>query len=276
MARSPPERTMVAATRFGGRTPANKSAHISARRDQMHATGNRASGKAAASVALPATDDGISRAGQRVFVVDDDPLICDTIEMLLETYTVLTYQSAEAFLATAELRSGDCLITDVRMPDMSGISLHHELNKRGVIVPVIMITGYGDVPLAVEAMKAGAYDFIEKPFDAVTLQKTVSRALERAHIERDHTTLRQHARNQIERLTDREREIFRYLTAGHSNKMIAQRLRISPRTVEAHRARIQQKLNVSGLAELLQLAHDAEFHGKKNKLRAAINRHEPD
>lgn len=196
---------------------------------------------------------------QTLFVVDDDELIRETIRSLLSTRHLLVrvFPNAPAFLEQADIESGDCLITDIRMPQMSGIELQRELSLRGVTMPVIVLTGYGDVPLAVEAMKAGAFDFLQKPFNEKTLRGSVARALASARREKAGREKEQAAQNLVECLTGRERQVFELLVKGEANKIIAHLLGISPRTVEAHRARVQEKLQASCLADLVRIARAA-------------------
>lgn len=196
---------------------------------------------------------------QTVYLVDDDPLVRATIRAILTGRDVLDFPDASAFLAHDPPGCGDCLITDVRMPDMSGIDLQHLLKRRGITLPVIVLTGHADVSLAVEAMKAGAQDFIEKPFDAAGLQAAVTRALSHARCELDKETRRHAARKRLDILTERELDVFGHLTGGHANKVIAHLLGISPRTVEVHRARIQEKLKAPCLADLVRISRDADF-----------------
>ncbi|MGC8537254.1 MAG: response regulator transcription factor [Rhizomicrobium sp.] len=198
---------------------------------------------------------------QRVFVVDDDPLVRASLCAILTEWPVEAFADATSFLRDGNPRYGDCLIADIQMPQMSGIELQHVLNTRGVTLPVIVLSGQADVPLAVEAMKAGAFEFIQKPFDASTVQASVTRALEWADVQRLRHEKKDAALRLLERLTERERDVFNYLTDGYANKVVAYQLGISPRTVEVHRARILEKLDASCLADLVRIAQDAELRG---------------
>ena len=207
---------------------------------------------------------------QRVFVVDDDPLVRASLCAILKEWPVEAFADATSFLRDGNGRCGDCLIVDIQMPQMSGIELQHVLNTRGVIIPVIVLSGYADVPLAVEAMKAGAFEFIQKPFDAKTLQASVGRALAWAQAQRLRHEKKEAALGLLERLTDRERDVFNYLTDGYANKVVAYQLGISPRTVEVHRARILEKLDASCLADLVRIAQDAELRGTSHTPQTKI------
>jgi two-component system response regulator FixJ len=192
----------------------------------------------------------------RVYVIDDDEALRESLAFLLSTarIEVLTYPSAASFLESlAEVRSG-CVITDVRMPGISGIDLLRRLNELKVNLPVIVITGHADVPLAVEAMKVGAADFLEKPFDDDVLLASVKSALQR----QDGDTKRKSGRTDIEArlsaLSKRERDVLDGLVAGRANKQIAYDLGISPRTVEIYRANLMNKMQAGSLSDLVRMA----------------------
>jgi two-component system response regulator FixJ len=192
---------------------------------------------------------------RRIYIVDDDQGMRRSLRALLESakYAVQDYATAEAFLAD-DILSGDCLIVDIRMPEMSGLELQVELVRRGATLPVIVITGHADVPLAVRAMRAGAADFLEKPFDGELLLASLGRALKVGQRERDRQTEIKVALELISLLTPRERQVLSQLAAGRSNKLAAYELSISPRTIEIHRARIMDKLRARGLADLVRTA----------------------
>jgi two-component system response regulator FixJ len=197
-------------------------------------------------------------AEQTVFVVDDDREIRDSIHLLLASagLKVRSFASAQQFLA--DTPPGGCLIADVRMPDMSGLELQEELNRRDIELPVIIITGHGDVPLAVRAMKAGAIDFLEKPFDDEQMLDSIHRALEVGKNSRRRSAKAQAARETLDRLTPRERSVLDKLVGARSNKVAAHELGISPRTVEIHRAHIMEKTRASNLSDLVRLVMTAE------------------
>jgi FixJ family two-component response regulator len=191
-----------------------------------------------------------------VYVVDDDEAVRDSLQWLLEgvNYSVQAYDSAEAFLAKFDPQAIACLILDVRMPGMSGLQLQEELVQRKAELPIVFITGHGDVPMAVSTMKKGAADFIEKPFDQAELKALVEKMLARA---RETAALRERARmNQalLGKLTAREQQVLERIVAGRLNKQIADDLGISIKTVEAHRANIMDKLKANTVADLMRIA----------------------
>ncbi|MBL6852946.1 MAG: response regulator transcription factor [Alphaproteobacteria bacterium] len=196
-----------------------------------------------------------------ISVVDDDAGVCDSIRLLLESadYAVKTYASARQFLE--DKRTIACLIADIRMPEMDGLELQQEIVRRGSGLPVIMITGHGDVPLAVRAMKAGAVDFIEKPFDDEQLLTSVKRAIEIGHRTRGAAAEAAAAERLLALLTPRERTVLEQLVVGRSNKVAAYELGISPRTVEIHRAHIMDKMNARSLSDLVRISLAASKAG---------------
>ena len=193
---------------------------------------------------------------RNVFVVDDDMAVRNALRFLLKTagYTVDVFPSALSFLKDHDPRRGGCLLLDVRTPLMTGIELQQQLNIRGWRIPVIFITGHGTISLAIAAMKAGAYDFIEKPLREDALLESIERSLhwnDRAFEERlERATLEARAAT----LTAREREVFEQVAAGEPNKVIARHLGISFRTVELHRAHITEKLHARSLSDLIRMA----------------------
>jgi len=190
-----------------------------------------------------------------IFVVDDDAYVRDSIRVLLESenFVVQDYPSAKLFLAD-QVAQGGCLIADVRMPEMDGLTLQEEIVRRGIDLPVIFITGHADVPLAVRAMKAGAVDFLEKVFDGATLLASVRRALEAGSQARNVAAEMKAARKLVALLTPREHQVLVQLVAGHSNKIAAYELGISPRTIEIHRAHIIDKMNANNLSDVVRIA----------------------
>ena len=191
-----------------------------------------------------------------VFIVDDDAAVRDSLAVLLSTsgLEVETYASGEEFLdAWNPVRPG-CLVLDVRMPGISGVELLERLHGAGARIPVIIVTGHGDVKIAVRAMKLGAVDFIEKPFKYETIMASIQDALQREEQDR---ALELQLNSYLERLlllTERERQIHDYMVQGDPNKVIAAKLDISPRTVEIHRARVMEKLQARNLSQLVKLA----------------------
>jgi two-component system response regulator FixJ len=190
-----------------------------------------------------------------VFVVDDDPAMRDSLEMLLRSQglPVSSFDSAVAFLASdAPARSG-CVLADVRMPHVDGLELQQRLRETGSALPVILMTGHGDVPLAVRAMKAGAIDFLEKPFEESDLVESVRRGLEHAMRAGEANASVRSVNERLSQLTERERQVLDLLIAGKPNKVIAYDLSISPRTVEIHRARVMEKMGARSLADLVRM-----------------------
>lgn len=190
-----------------------------------------------------------------VYIVDDDPAIRDALQLLLATegLSVQAFPSALAFLDVVGEASAGCVVADVRMPEMSGIDMLAELRRRNVLLPVIIITGHGDVPLAVEAMKRGAIDFLEKPFDDEALLASVRRGLSSANAGKPWSAEDQEIIDRLAHLTKREREILEKLVEGRSNKVIAHELGISVRTAEVHRANVMTKMRARNLAELIRM-----------------------
>jgi two-component system response regulator FixJ len=203
-----------------------------------------------------------------VFVVDDDSDVRDSLSVLLSSanFQVETFDSARAFLASDALLRAGCLVADVRMPDMDGLELQEEMGKRKSKLPVIIITGHGDVPLAVRAMKAGAVDFLEKPFEEERLIGAIRRALT-AHSEmQSQAKVVEAVSARIAQLTGREREVLALVVAGRANKEIARALNISPRTVEIHRAHVMEKMEAESLAELVRLTMRITDNGSSSHL----------
>ena len=202
-------------------------------------------------------DHGMS--DEHVFVVDDDADIRDSMRLLLEVagFKVRNFTSAKQFLADDSIKHG-CLIADIRMPDMSGLELQEEVARRHLELPVIIMTGHGDVPLAVRAMKAGAVDFLEKPFDDEKMLASVRRALDIGSKARSRNAEAKAAKTLLDSLTPRERGVLDKLVQGRSNKVVAYELGISPRTVEIHRAHIMGKMDASSLSDLVRVVLAAE------------------
>jgi len=191
-----------------------------------------------------------------IFIIDDDEAIRDSLDALLsvEGYQTKSFASGEAFLAACTPGCRGCALLDVRLPGIDGLSLQQKLVDTGIHLPVIIMTGYGDVPMAVQAMKAGAVDFIEKPFDDVFLMASVHRALELATQDASSLGIDSKAQQRLAKLTPRERDVLGGMVKGQPNKIIAYKLDISPRTVEIHRARVMEKLAVKSLSEVVRIA----------------------
>lgn len=193
---------------------------------------------------------------RHVYIVDDDEAVRDSLSALLEArnYFVHSFGSAQEFLDAAPTVPPGCLIADIRMPEIDGLELQRHLNDRSLQFPMIVITGHGDVPLAVRAMKAGALDFIEKPFATQVILDSIDAALARLSAGADQDPAARAATAKLDLLSPREREVLEGLLAGLPNKSIAYDLAISPRTVEIHRARVMDKMGARSLSELIRLA----------------------
>lgn len=191
-----------------------------------------------------------------VYIVDDDEAVRDSLRWLLEanSYRVRSYASAESFLAEYDEQQPGVLIADVRMPGMSGLELQEQLIARESPMPIVFITGHGDVPMAVSTMKKGAVDFLEKPFNEVDLREIVSRMFEQANHRLSQVMAQREHDAMLARLTAREQQVLERIVAGRLNKQIADDLGISIKTVEAHRANIMEKLQVTTVADLMKVA----------------------
>lgn len=198
-----------------------------------------------------------------IHLVDDDEAIRHSASFMLRHagFRVKTYPDGVAFLTQVAGAETGCVLLDVQMPGMDGLEVQESLNQRGVAMPVIVLTGHGDVEVAVRAMKAGAVDFVEKPYAKQMLVDALTRAFEQLEARRQGDVLAAEARGRIERLTDRERDVLVGLVAGHTNKIIAETLDISPRTVEIHRANLMEKLEAPSLSTVLRIAFAAGFEG---------------
>ncbi len=195
-----------------------------------------------------------------VFIVDDDDAVRSSLRLLLKSVGLpaVAYGSARDFLAAWDPAQPGCLVLDVRMPGMSGLELQEELNRRGAIIPVVFITGHGDIPMAVEAMQHGAFDFLQKPFRDQDLIDRIQRAIERDARNRAQLLERDKIRARYESLTPREREVLALVTTGKANKVMAGDLGVSQRTVEIHRARVMEKMEAASLAQLVRMVMELE------------------
>lgn len=191
-----------------------------------------------------------------IFLVDDDEGLRRALTFLLRTagYAVKDFASARDFLDSGVNSENACLVTDIRMPDMDGLELQATLSERYPGLPVILMTGHGDVPLAVRAMRAGAFDFLEKPFADGTLLSSIALALEKASARSTGQRAAETARAALATLTQREREVMALLATGNTSKEIGRALGISDRTVEVHRARVMEKMGAHSIAELVRAA----------------------
>jgi FixJ family two-component response regulator len=196
-----------------------------------------------------------------VFVVDDDVGIREGLGLLLETVgqPYESYSSAIEFLDAYDASKGGCLVLDIRMPQMSGLELQEKLNEQGSLLPIIFVTGHGDIQMAVEAMRRGALDFIRKPFREQDLLDRINEALAFDASKRKNIAERQQLVDKVAALSKREHEVFHRVANGEMNKVIAQDLGISARTVEVHRSQVMKKLGVRTLAQLVRIKIEAEL-----------------
>jgi RNA polymerase sigma factor (sigma-70 family) len=194
-----------------------------------------------------------------VLLIEDDDAVRDALQSLLGSadYAVMAFASGEDFLGAYPVERAGCILLDLRLPGMDGHQVQHALNDRDNELPVILITGHGDVSSAVKAMKSGAFDFIEKPFKDQDLIERLKQALAHGKEVRQRSTLKAEIDSRIDRLTPREHEVFRHLVMGQPNKVIAYELGISPRTVEIHRARVMEKLRARSLSDVVRIALSA-------------------
>jgi two-component system, LuxR family, response regulator FixJ len=191
----------------------------------------------------------------KVYIIDDDEAVRDSLSWLIKSASIETeaFSSAAAFMDACNENLNGCLLLDIRMPGMNGLELQAELNQRGCHMPVIMISGHADVPMAVRALKAGAFDFIEKPFNDDVLLALVQRALEQESRLRQHLAKKDALQARVESLTPRELEVLEQVVAGASNKQIGNELGVSQKTVEVHRARVMEKLEAESLSHLVRM-----------------------
>ncbi len=190
-----------------------------------------------------------------VFVVDDDEAVRDSLRWLIQSVglDVALFGSAQEFLDAYDASVPGCLVLDVRMPGLSGLDLQERLNQEQINIPVIIVTGHGDVPMAVRAMKAGAAEFIEKPFSDQVLLDQIQAAIARDRTARKAQSDKAYIGERISRLTAREHEVMDLVVAGHSSRQIAARLGVNPKTIEAHRSHIMEKMEADGVAHLVKL-----------------------
>ena len=195
-----------------------------------------------------------------VYIVDDDEAVRSSLRFLIRSVGLQAqaFVSARDFLASYDPRQPGCLLLDVRMPGMSGLDLQQELNQRGATIPVVFITGHGDVPMAVAAMQQGAFDFLQKPFRDQDLLDRMQRAMARDAESRSRLAARAEILARLATLTPRETEVMRLVTSGKANKVVGGDLGVSQRTVEIHRAHVMEKMRAGSLAELVRMVLDTE------------------
>jgi len=215
---------------------------------------------AAATLSLPEhliarLEKAMKERAPHVCVVDDDAGVRSSLRLLLKSLglAATAYDSAASFLAAYDPEQPGCLLLDIRMPGMSGLELQQVLNQRGSLTPTIFITGHGDVPMAVEAIRQGAFDFLQKPFRDQQLIDCVQRAIAKDRSIRDQLRSHEEIQRRLDSLTAREQEVLELVTEGAPNKIIAHKLGISQRTVEIHRARVMEKMNAGSLAQLVHM-----------------------
>lgn len=201
-----------------------------------------------------------SAATSTVFIVDDDPAIRDSLTLMIgqENFNVQTYASAEAFLAATPLSGLGCIIIDIRMPGMDGMQLQEALSQKNNLLPMIFLTGHGDIPMSVRAIKAGALDFLTKPVTREKLMVAVRSAIRESQRMQSENAYQQDAISRIAELTDRERDVLKLAIQGYPNKEIARHLGISHRTVEIHKSKIMHKTGAVNLLDLARIAHVGE------------------
>ena len=197
----------------------------------------------------------MSQEDAKVHIVEDDEAVRDSLKLVLESvgYKVATYESANQFIEDWSADMAGCMVLDIRMPGMNGMELQRRLNERNSILPIIFVTGHGDVPMAVEAMQQGAVDFVQKPYREQELLEKIERAFAIDRDNRGSLQSRQDIASRLASLTPRELDVLRLMVEGKANKVIAIDLNISQRTVEIHRARVMEKLNANSLAHLVRM-----------------------
>ena len=200
-------------------------------------------------------------ADSTVFIIDDDPAIRDSLTLMVaqEGFTVSVFESAEAFLETCQTEQLGCAVVDIRMKGMDGMQLQDALAKRNIRLPIIFLTGHGDIPMSVRTIKAGAVDFLTKPVTREKLMSSVRFAILESEKSLSEHHNHKNAQSQLEQLTDRERDVMALAIQGHPNKEIARLLGISHRTVEIHKSKVMHKTGATNLLDLARIAHEGNF-----------------
>ena len=204
---------------------------------------------------------------QTIYVVDDDEAFRDSLQWLLESndFQVKVFSCAKDFLESCSFEKPGCLVIDIRMPEMTGLELQQTLNREGIRTPVIFVTGHGDIPMAVSAVKNGAIDFIEKPFNENSMLELIGGALLLDAKRREEGEQQAVIYSRLAKLTAREVEVMECVVAGKTNKLIADQLGITVKTVEAHRSKVMDKMKVNSVAELVQLVADKRLEDFKDE-----------
>ena len=202
----------------------------------------------------------MSIANTTVFIVDDDAAIRDSLSLMIEqeNLAVQAFDSAETFLAAYQPQCHGCAIVDIRMSGMDGLELHKALLKRNILLPIIFLTGHGDIPMSVQAMKAGAVDFLTKPVTREKLLNSIRAAIQQSETVLSENANHQEALTHLVSLTERERDVMLLAVQGHPNKHIARQLGISHRTVEIHKSKIMQKTGAINLLDLARIVHESD------------------
>ena len=197
-----------------------------------------------------------------VFLIDDDHAVRDALELLLESasFKTASFENARAFLDAYTHDEAGCLVLDIRMPDMSGMELQDALIAKGITLPIIFLTGHGNVSMSAKAFRTGAVDFMEKPFDESALLERIREAIQLDLTNRETSARRENARAQLSTLTQREHQVMLLVVAGKVNKEIAAELNLSHRTVEIHRGRVMEKTGTRSLTKLIELAIASGFY----------------
>jgi len=203
----------------------------------------------------------MSTPAATVFIVDDDPAVRDSLTLMIgqEDIAVEAFESAETFLAACQAKRCGCAIIDIRMPGMDGMQLQEALSEHGILLPVIFLTGHGNIPMSVRAIKAGAVDFLTKPVTREKLMECVRSAIQAGERMFARLANNQEAMSRLANLTEREREVMALAVAGHPNKEIARRMGISHRTVEIHKSKIMSKSGAANLLDLARIAQECGF-----------------
>jgi len=196
-----------------------------------------------------------------IYIVEDDPSFRKSMERLIRAsgFTVVAFDSANSFLTQRRIRRPACLLLDVQLPDIDGLDLQQKLIEKGSRLPIIFMTGHGNIPMSVQAMKKGAVDFLPKPFETKDLRSAIVQALERDIQERRKEIEENKIKSLIDTLTPREKEVLRWVITGKLNKQIAAALGTTEKTIKVHRSRVMQKTKVSSVAELVRLAEKADI-----------------